>query len=211
MKNKKQIIVIILILATAAVSFLLPKSKYRSPDILSKLTIPPAFSYWRSQDVSASFNPNDLRYNFISRVFAREYANKYRQRLVFLILDAGNFHNPKVCYGSSGYSSRDLPNPQFTVANRTFKAQAVYFEKPGESQVIIYWICINKKIVDWMGQKWLEFLYAVLNKEKTGLMVRIDIPCTAQTIDSAIKTGQEFISQLASQLPSDQQAYLFGE
>ena len=197
-------------MAMAAASFLLPRSKYRSPDILSKLTIPPAFSYWRSQDISASFNPNDLRYNFISRVFAREYANKYRQRLVFLILDAGNFHNPKVCYGSSGYSSRDLPSPEFKAGSRTFKAQAVYFEKPGESQVTVYWICINQRIVDWIGQKWLEFLYAVLNKEKTGLMVRMDIPCTAQTIDSALKLSREFISQLAAELPSDQQAYLFG-
>jgi EpsI family protein len=210
MKNSKSLIVLSLIILSACASFLLPKTKYHSPDILSKLNIPAAFSYWASKDVSDTFNPNDLRYNFISRIFARQYANKYRQHLTFLVLDAGNFHNPKVCYGSSGFKSRDLTVPEFKANNRSFKPNAVFFEKPGESYVIIYWITINAKVVDWNQQKLLQLWYSLFNKEKVGLMVRMDIPTTAQTIDSALKLGQEFVSQIASQIPSNQQEYLFG-
>ncbi|MFH1238872.1 MAG: exosortase C-terminal domain/associated protein EpsI [bacterium] len=211
MKNYKNLIVLTLIILTAAASFLLPKTKYTSPDILGQLRIPEKFHYWASKDVSAEFNPNDLRYNFISRVFARQYVNKYKQYLTFLILDAGNFHNPKVCYGSSGYKSRDLDIPRIKIKNRALKATAVFFEKPGESCVIVYWITINKKPVDWTGQKLLQLWYSLFNKEKAGLMVRLDIPATPQTVDSALKLAQEFISQIASQIPPDQQDYLFGK
>ncbi|MDD5347328.1 MAG: EpsI family protein [Candidatus Omnitrophica bacterium] len=211
MKNPKPLIAITLIAATAAASFLLPKAKYTSPDVLSKLSIPEKFYYWSSRDTSADFNPNDLRYNFISRVFAREYRNKYGQRLMFLVLDAGNFHNPKVCYRASGYTATDLPDPVYKLKDRTFKANAVFFDKPGESCVIVYWITINKKRVDWTGQKILQLWYSLFNREKVGLMVRMDIPATRATIDSALKLSREFIQHLAPELPAEQQDYLFGK
>ncbi len=207
----KPVSLIVLLLGVIFISFALPKPKYQSPDILSKLDIPARFSYWQSQDVSGDFNVNDLRYNFISKIFARIYANKYGERLLFLILDAGNFHNPKVCYGASGYKSTDLPSQTFKAGNRTFKGQAVFFEKPTESTVIVYWICIDKKIVNWTGQKLLELWYSLFNKEKVGLMVRMDIPATPKTIDSALKLSQEFISQISSQIPPQQAEYLFGK
>jgi EpsI family protein len=211
MKNNKTLIALTLIALTAAASFLLPKVKYTSPDILGQLRVPEKFHYWTSQDVSSQFNPNDLSYNFISRVLAREYSNKYKQHLTFLILDAGNFHNPKVCYASSGYKSRDLDVPPIKIKDRILKPNAVFFEKPGESYVIVYWITINKQAVNWTGQKLLQLWYSLFNKEKTGLMVRLDIPSTAQTTDLALKLAQEFISQLAPEIPSDQQDYLFGK
>lgn len=211
MKSVKPVIVIMLLAATMAISFGMPKSKYRSPDILSKLSIPARFSYWNSKDVSNTFNPNDLRYNFISRIFARYYENKYGESLLFLILDAGNFHNPKICYGASGYKTTDLPAQQFRIKDKIIKANAVFFQKPAESYVIIYWIVIDKKIVNWTGQKLLELWYALFNKQKVGLMVRLDIPATPNTIDSALKLAKEFISQISSELPFEQSEFIFGK
>ena len=210
MKNKHLIVLTLVILAAGA-GFLLPKVKYHSPDILSQLKIPVNFYYWTSQDISGTLNQEDLRYNFISRIFAREYANKYDQRLTFLILDAGNFHNPKVCFGSSGFKITDLPDPGIKINNRSIKTHAAFYEKPGESYVIVYWITINKQVVDWAQQKLLQLGYSMFNQEKVGLMVRLDIPATAQTTNSAVKLAQEFISQIAPGIPSDQQEYLFGK
>ena len=211
MKNKKHLIILALIILTAAGSFLLPKTKYRSPDILSKLNIPGNFYYWNSKDISNTLNPNDLRYNFISRFFAREYTNKYYQKLSFLILDAGNFHNPKICFGSSGFKITDLPGQEIKMNNRILKTHAAFYEKPGESYVIVYWICINKKTVDWAQQKLLQLTYSLFNKEKTGLMVRLDIPATVQTTDSALQLAQEFITQIAPEIPPEQADYIFGK
>jgi EpsI family protein len=174
MKKNKALLALTLILLTAGASFLLPKTKYTSPDILGQLRIPEKFSYWASKDISDEFNP-------------------------------------KVCYGSSGFKAIDLQAPAIKLKDRTIKTNAVFFDKPGESYVIIYWITINKQTVNWTGQKLLQLWYSLFNKQKTGLMVRLDIPATAQTTDSALKLAQEFISQIAPQIPPDQQDYLFGK
>jgi EpsI family protein len=211
MPKNKSVIVLILLGAALLVSFGLAKPKYQSPDMLSKLNVPSSFNDWQSKDASSEFNPDDLRYNFISRIFARDYTNKSGENLLFLILDAGNFHNPKVCYGASGFKITDLPIQKFEANNRIISANAVFFEKPDENYVIIYWICINKKVVDWTQQKWLQLWYSLFNKQKVGLMARLDIPADPKNIDSALKLAKEFISQISSHMPPDQSEYLFGE
>jgi hypothetical protein len=207
----KRIIIASLLLAVAAgIVLFVPIPKYASTDILQNIKIPGAFSYWQSKDASNSFNLNDLRYNFISRIFARNYISKYGDRVMFLMLDAGNFHNPKVCFGSSGYTAMDIPQPEYKLSDRTLKANAVFFEKPGESYLLIYWITINKQRVDWGKQKLLDLYHSLFNKKKIGLMVRMDIPCTKQTIDIALRTGKDFITHLEPAIDPSQRDFVFG-
>jgi hypothetical protein len=85
--RSKLIITIFLLTAAITASFALPKHKYTSPDILSKLQIPMSTANWRGKDISDQLNAKDLRYSFISRIFAREYVNRYGQNLTFLILE----------------------------------------------------------------------------------------------------------------------------
>lgn len=197
-------------LSAIAVSFGLPKTKYKSPNILSKLDIPFNFPGWNGKNAANLFNPNDLRYNFISDIFARTYVNKYRERLLFLILDAGNFHNPKVCFGSSGHTITELPDLEVKTPTHTFKAHALFTQKGREGTLLVYWICINKKLVDWTGQKLLQLWYSMFNKEKIGLMVRLDIPARKDTLDSSLKLAREFILNISSNIPPDQTEYIFG-
>lgn len=217
--NKKTAITIILITATILVSFALPKPKYKSPEIFSKLNIPAEFSGWTSTDVSKQIGLGEGLYNFVSEVFARQYTRrlfylltgKKEESLAFLILDAGNFHNPKVCYGASGFDTRELPDIEFNAAGRKIKANAVYFEKGGRGTIIIYWICIDKKQVDWTGQKFIELWYTLFQKQKVGLMVRIDVPATLQTPDKSIDLAKQFVSEVASKLTPEDADYLFGK
>jgi len=199
----------ILICAIAA-SFGLPKVKYKSPDILSKLEIPQRIAGWRGKDVSQEINLKDERYNFIGEVFARAYFNKYGEKLLFLILDAGNFHNPKVCFGSSGFTLKELPDLKLKVLGRDFKARVLYAQKGQEGQLLIYWICIDRKIVDWTEQKIKQLWYSMFNKEKAGLMARLDIPAREETLDNSLKLAKEFISDISSKIPSEQADYIFG-
>jgi len=208
---KRIVIASILIAAAASIVIFAPVPKYTSPNILQDIKIPAAFSYWYSKDASNSFNLNDLRYNFISRIFARDYFSKYGDRGMFLMLDAGNFHNPKVCYGASGYKAMDIQQPEYKLSDRTLKANAVFFEKPGESYLLIYWITINKQRVDWGKQKLLDLYHSLFNKKKIGLMVRMYIPCTRQTIDSALRTSREFITQLEPNISPSQRDFVFGK
>lgn len=211
MKLNRPTFVILLLLCALAVSFALPKTKYKSPDILSKLDIPFRFSGWQGKDASNLFNPNDLRYNFISEIFARIYANQYKESLLLLILDAGNFHNPKVCSRGAGNTITDLPNLELKALNHTFQAQAIYVQKDNnEGTLLVYWICINKKLVNWTGQKITQLLYSMFNKEKIGLMVRLDINTRKENLNGGYALAQKFVSDISSQISLDQAEYIFG-
>ncbi len=219
MKNSKAITAIVLICLTMFACFALHKTKYTSPDVLSKLNIPESFSGWRSRDVSSQIQTGGDVYNFVSRVFAREYArptyvsllDKGYESILFLILDAGNFHNPKVCYGGSGYKMTDLPDIEFNANGHKFKAAAVFFDKPGKSVVITYWIVINKSKASWAQQKTIELWSSLLGKQKVGFMCRLDIPATADTTDKAVKLAKDFITAIAPSIPQEQSEYLFGK
>ncbi len=211
MKINRPIFVILLLLCALAVSFALPKTKYKSPDILSKLKIPFRFPGWQGKDAGNLFNPDDLRYNFISEIFARIYANQYKESLLLLILDAGNFHNPKICSRGAGSTITDLSNLELKAINHTFQAQAIYVQKGNnEGTLLVYWICINKKLVNWTGQKITQLLYSMFNKEKIGLMVRLDINTYKENLDAARALAQKFVSDISSQIPAGQAEYIFG-
>ena len=207
---KKYLLILFLFIATAFASFALPKPKYESPDILSRLEIPYRIGPWQGKDILQELNLNDDRFRFVNKIFAREYSRPDGARLILLILDAGNFHNPKVCYGSSGYQIRDLNNVEFALAKRTLQAPALYAQKGSEGLLITYWLCIDKKITGWAGQKFSEFWRSLFNKKRTGLMVRLDVPITAGNINYSLQSAQDFVTQLFSSLPPSSSAYLFG-
>lgn len=212
--NKPRLIAACVILSCAIIlSYGLPRVKYKSPDMVSNLEVPYRTGNWFGKDSSGALNLNDLRYNFISRVFARTYANRYGENLLFLILDAGNFHNPKVCFGSSGYQIKDLPDLGIQLDNgRKLKAKVIYAGKPdGEGFLLVYWISINKNVVDWTQQKLLQLWYSLFNKDKVGLMVRLDIPAKENNLKEPLKLALEFFNEIAPHIPPEQADYIFGK
>ena len=208
--NKRNVIVLILIVLTLAVCFGLPKPKYTSPNILPSLKIPMQFGEWKSKDISKDLNRRET-YSFISNVFARIYSNAKGQELLLMILDAGNFHNPKVCYGALGYISNDMPDTNLIIPTKQLTATTISLSHDKTNMVIIYWLCINQKIVSWTGQKIEELFYSLMNKQKTGLMVRIDVPISnIEGKTQAVKFAQSFINDLSKQLSPQDLNYIFG-
>ncbi len=207
----RTLLVILVLAATIVVNFALPKPKYQSTDILSKLDVPMRFKSWIGKDVSDQINPNDMRYNFISRLFVRAYVNRYRQGLTFVLLDAGNFHNPRVCYTASGFTYTEVPPKTIRVGEKTIQPNVAYFEKQGQGLLIVYWISINKRIVDWKEQKFIEFWYTLTQQKKTGLMVRMEIPAQPDTLDIALKVAEDFMGSLAESVSQEDKEYLLGK
>jgi len=77
--------------------------------------------------------------------------------------------------------------------------------------VIIYWLCINQKLVSWTEQKVQELFYSLMNKQKTGLMVRIDVPISREADrPQAVKLAQDFVNALSKQLSPQDLIYIFG-
>ncbi|MCG8430629.1 MAG: EpsI family protein [Candidatus Omnitrophica bacterium] len=208
---KRPALLSLLLLITIAVSFLLPKPEYAGVNILKELRIPHAFAGWRSQDASWQLDMQDDRYNFITDAFLRLYQNRQGDQIMFLILDAGNFHNPKVCYTSSGFSVQELEDVESKTRHNTFKAQALYLEKEPDALTMLYWLCIDRKMVDWTGQKMIELWSSLMNRKKAGLMVRLEIHAGIKTREECIALGQDFIRTLQNYLTTEEKEYLFGK
>ncbi len=199
-----------ILMITLSVCFGLPKPKYKGTDILGSVHIPTSLPLWRSIDMSGHLNlQQDDRYSFISGAFARVYGNPQGEKLLFLVLDARNFHHPKICFGRSGFQMKDLPDTEFNLPGRTLKAKTLFSKRGAESFVVIYWIVIDKVQADWNQQKFKQFWFSLWNKQKIGLMMRLDIPTDEEHLETSIQTAQQFISDIAENLHKEKLDLLF--
>ncbi|MDN3515613.1 MAG: EpsI family protein [Candidatus Brocadia sp.] len=208
--SNKAWIIIALLLSAIIYCFGFPKVKYVSVNMLSRLNIPFEINGWQGRDMDQEWNIEAEEYNFISQALDREYVNVDGKNIFLLILDAGNFHNPKVCSNSSGFTVRELHDSEFQMLNRTVKAHTLYIKKGDEGFLISYWICIDKNIVDWTGQKIRQLWFSLIGKKRAGLMIRLDVPANEDAIEDALRLSKEFVADLAQTIPQDQVGYIFG-
>ena len=210
--NSKYWLIIATLLFSIVYCFGFPKAKYVSQNILSQLNIPQEIGTWHGKDIEQEWNMEleDERYNFIGKSFNREYTNTNDDKLFLMVLDAGNFHNPRVCAYSAGFKVRELNDLEFHIQNHLLRAHVLYTSKDKEGFLIIYWICIDKFIVDWTEQKIKQLWFSLVNKKRVGLMIRFDIPTREDNLDNALKLAKEFISDLSNYLPTNDADYIFG-
>lgn len=208
---KNPVLIIVLLLVTMGASFFIPLPKYTSLNILSTIDIPTQMPGWRSVDVSKELNLKDERYNFINNVFARIYYNGYGEQVLFLVLDAGNFHNPKVCYTSTGFKVQELQDASFDFGQKRMHTTALHMDKPQQGLYMFYWLCIDQKIQTWGGQKLAELWSTLLNKKKAGLMVRMEIPDQFRTPQQAESLAQDLLGAINKAIKPEQREFVFGK
>lgn len=211
MNNNKAWIVSLCLTAAIAVAFGLPKPKYKGVDILSKLNVPFTIGNWQGEQNKEEIKLEDARYNFVSKVFSRLYKRPDGASLMMFILDAGNFHNPKVCFTSAGFKIKELPVKEFSAGNRVFKASSLLVKRSGDSYIITYWMCIDKQTVNWFEQKTKQFFSSLFNKKKAGLMMRVDMAVAPDSDERMLGVTQDFISALSASIDKEENGYIFGE
>ena len=218
MNNKqdktKNIIVIIILFSALIAAYIVPRAHYKGTSFISRLNIPTSFANWKGKDIQNSLNLDfDKNWNkFISEALIYEYRNKTGNRLNFIILDAGNFHHPNVCFTASGYEITELADTEFSIQGRSFKAHTLFTHKENESNLSFYWIIIDKNIVhSWIRQKIKQLYFSLFNRERVGLMVRIDIPAEEGNLDDAKNLARQFASDLNLLLDKEKASFIFGE
>ncbi|MGQ3686338.1 MAG: exosortase C-terminal domain/associated protein EpsI [Candidatus Loosdrechtia sp.] len=210
-KQSREWVAIALLLFTITYSFTTRRAKYAGIDTLPMLQIPFTIHEWEGKATGQEWNLGEDKYHFISNILEREYLNTNSENLYLIILDAGNFHNPTVCASSSGFTVRELNSVCFPLLNRTLTANCLYLEGSKENYLMLYWLCIDKNVVNWTGQKIKELWYSLLNKKKSGLMIRLDVPCSNDGIEKALLLAKEFVDNLFSATPPGQLDYIFGK
>jgi hypothetical protein len=210
----KTIIVIFLLASTVLLSYIIPETKYTGTKFISELKIPLTFPGWSGKDITGNLNINyeESTYNFINDALAHQYINNSGKSLTFIILDAGNLHNPKSCFTSSGYNIKELGDTEFRNSEHNFIAHTLFTQTGKDSFLSFYWIVIDKNIAnEWIEHKLKQLYFSLFNAKRVGLMVRIDIPAKENEIESAITLGKEFVHALSLPLESTQSDYIFGE
>jgi hypothetical protein len=214
MEKRKYVIVIIVLLTVIVVSYTVPPAKYIGTHFISELDVPLTFDGWSGKNVSEELNINaaNTNFNFINESLAHQYFNSTGKSLIFILLDAGNFHHPKVCFTGAGYTIKELPDTEFVVSDRSFMAHTLFTKRGGKSFLSFYWIVIDKNIAHkWIEQKLKQLYFSMLNKSRVGLMVRMDIPTDYENIGRATTLAKRFINDLSLHVQSKYEGYLFGE
>lgn len=70
---------------------------------------------------------------------------------------------------------------------------------------------INQKQVNWSEQKFQQLWYQLFNKEKIGVMGRLDIPIKGDNTKLGIQVGQKFIREMSRALSKEDAEYVFGK
>ncbi len=214
MKSFKQITVIVLLMTAILASYAIPRVRYAGTNFISNIGIPAEFQEWKGEDVTEilEINTEESSFNFINDAVAFEYVDLQGDNLLFIILDAGNFHHPKVCFTSAGFDIRELGATEFMLPDHTFKAHTLFTERDNNTFLSFYWIVIDKNIAhEWIEQKFKQLYFSILNKERVGLMVRIDIPAREENIGAAMTLARKFVADLNQSLQPEQADFIFGE
>ncbi len=197
-----------------SVVYFLPRAKYTGKAITAKVleSIPINSQKWQGKETKdIGDNLEGEVYSFISRIFVRQYVYTANpEQYVFLVvLDAGNFHYPKVCFKGAGFDSEELPPREINLQSSRIKVHLVLSKKKNEQLLSVYWICIDKKIVPtWAEQKLKQLYYSLFNRERVGLMIRVDVPLT-KNIEEAFDIAEEFLNDLYNVFPLDYRDYIF--
>ncbi len=214
MKSKKYLIVIILLMFSILIGYSLPKAKYTGTSFIPGLKIPKLISGWMGKDVTkeVGLNVKSTTYDFVSEALAYNYVNKEGKNLLFLILNAGNFHHPKVCFTGAGFKIKELADTEFRLPNHTLKSHTLFTERGRDNFLSFYWIVIDKNVAhEWIEQKFKQLFFSLFGNKRVGLMVRVDIPAKEEDIDDATNLAKQFINDLGGALSPEQADYIFGE
>ena len=201
----------VLLAFTLAGAHALPVPRHTSPNVLPHLRVPQQLDRWTSREVSQQLNLQDPRYSFISHVIARLYVDQRGSQVLLLVLDARNFHHPKVCFTGSGFAIHELEDMTIVAAGRKFSAHALHAEKRDQGFLVIYWMTIDGRHVEWTEQKLKQVWFSLTNRQQVGLMVRLDIPTDWNHLESAKMFARDFLSRITEQLPERDLAYLLGQ
>ena len=208
----KFILIYVVLSAGIYFIFFTPKNKYKSKNKAVGIlkSVPLNFGGWEGKAVKIAKNElKDDFYNFISGIFVIEYKNsKKEENLRLIIVDAGNFHYPKVCFKGAGYKVKNFNMENLKIKGKRIKVFSQLNIKEKEEILTVYWIVMDGAVVkSWGEQKFKQFFYSLFNKKHIGFMVRIDIPYKGKKTVSCINN---FLNSLYDAFPDENRKYVFG-
>lgn len=207
----KPIIVMAVLTAAIIASFCFPKNRYQSMDIISYLELPLTIKNWSGKVIQNNDEELKSKFTFINKSKQFIFSKKNGEKVYFSLLNAGNFHNPRTCYTAIGYKTRFIGTHVIKLAGKnTIKVKSYLMSRQTDNYLTIYWMCIDRKKVDWLGLKINELICSLSGRKSINLLTRIDVPTDPNRTEKALTTAENFIFDLSETLDKTKTAYIFG-
>lgn len=210
-RNIRYILVTSLLAASILFSFVFTnEARYRGARFIDGLDMPDTFAGWKGVDMSEKLRANlqGTGYEFISESLAYQYSDKDERGLLFLIINARDFHYPNACLINSGYEVKELDKTELNASGRIINAYTLL----SDNSLILYWIVIDKKLVNnWAEQKMKQLYFSLFDKKNIGLLVRLDIQVEGDDSEQGIALARKLVNDLSGALAPEQADYIFGK
>lgn len=226
MGKSKSVIIIAIIFIPIAATFLLPKTRYQSFDIIEYLNIPLLIGNWLGEEMPNTDEELKKKFTFINKskqfyFWKKHESGQYQyyhfskddgSEVYFTLLNAGNFHNPKSCYTGIGYKPRYEGKDNILLENKNVLQFDTYLMlKENNDLLTTYWMCVNGKKVNWLDLKLNEIICSITNRESINVLTRIDIYTNPADTSKALTTTKDFIRELYETLDKNKRVYIFGK
>ncbi|MDO8283068.1 MAG: EpsI family protein [Thermodesulfovibrionia bacterium] len=216
-RNTRFILVTFLLTASILFSFTFPnKATYEGARLIAGLEMPDAFAGWKGVDMSEQFRANlqGAGYEFISESLAYRYSDIDERSLLFLIINARDFHYPNACLTSSGIEVKEMDNTELNASGRIISAYTLLTDDFSERDktLILYWIVIDKKLVtNWAEQKVKQLYFSLFDKNNVGLLVRLDIPVEGDDYEQGLALAHILVNDLSGAMSDEEADHIFGK
>ena len=197
MKDKKFLFIIILLFASAIISWNLYFKKYLQKDTVDISHFPRTLASWVSEDLPLS--RDDYAILETKNVFVRKYTNPQGQAIYLFIVYSQNnrkvSHPPEVCYAGGGVSILEQSQDIIPVVSRNLvmNVNRLLLAKANEEQVAFYWFKVGDTFTaSYWKQQILIVLKTLFGKPASSALIRISMDATADNQIKAAKELKEF-------------------
>ncbi|MBI3618018.1 MAG: EpsI family protein [Candidatus Omnitrophica bacterium] len=188
--DKNHILIIALMLISAAISWHLYFKVYSQKDTVSIHAFPQTIAGWSAEEIMIS--QQDKAILETDNVFVRRYTNpRGEAAYLFIVYSQNNrkvSHPPEVCYTGSGATILSNVHDSFSAdssALKDIKVNRVTVEQGRERQIFFYWFKVGDTFTpNYWKQQGLIALKSFLGQPSSSALIRISISAKKEEDDA---------------------------
>lgn len=197
-EDKKYILIVLIFLFSAAVSWHLYFKEYLQKDTYDIAVFPTQITTWTSKELPIS--EADYEGLETRNAFVRKYSNpEGKDAYIFVVYSQNNrkvSHPPEICYTGSGVSvlNRSLDRIPIASQNILLEANRLVLAKGATKQIAYYWFKVgNSFTASYWKQQMLIALKTIFGKPASSALIRVSVTVINDEEEKAVEETRDFI------------------
>ena len=189
------------------------------PKLELETMFPKAFGDWRVDDHMpvqlVSPDTQAVLNKIYNQTLSRTYISREGDRIMLSVAYGGDqsdgtrAHLPEVCYPAQGFALLSSHASELALGSSHLRVRQLVTRLNSRTEPVTYWIMVGERItISGTEQKIAQLSYSTRGIIPDGMLVRVS--SINNDIVAAYKLHQEFISQMADNISSNQRSMVFG-